>query len=117
MQWLGCDRGAFDEHKSAGFKVWRRRSRHRWKLDLGKYEHLVDPARKPSPPNEDEIAFQNILELREEIKTQRDRLAESGASKQEIEELSRLMLALNVKLSHFRLQGNSEGGLSPEDFM
>ncbi len=72
MKTNGCDRGAFEEHRSAGFKVWRRRPRHRWTLDLGKYEHLVNPARKPSPSSEEEIAFQNILELREEIKIQRD---------------------------------------------
>lgn len=36
-----CSRVDFLSHKFEAFELWRKRSRHKWKIDLGKYKNLV----------------------------------------------------------------------------
>jgi len=37
----GVDRGTFDEHLKESLEVWRKRSQHKWKTDLGEWASLI----------------------------------------------------------------------------
>ncbi len=41
-----CDRDIFNEHYDEAFKVWRKRSSHDWKIDLGKYSSIIKSKEK-----------------------------------------------------------------------
>ena len=49
MQVNGCDRVAFLTYRDAAFATWQERSRHKWHVDLGVYEHLRQPQRPQRP--------------------------------------------------------------------
>jgi len=36
-----CDRSTWDKHYEESFRIWRERSKHQWKVDLGEFAHLV----------------------------------------------------------------------------
>jgi hypothetical protein len=36
-----CDEKTFSEHVKESFEEWRRRSKHKWYVDLGKYKKLI----------------------------------------------------------------------------
>lgn len=36
-----CNRKEFKEHKSNAFEIWRKRSKHQWKQDFGKYKEFI----------------------------------------------------------------------------
>jgi len=37
-----CTRKEFEEHKAKAFYNWRRRSKHQWKQDFGKYKEFIE---------------------------------------------------------------------------
>ncbi len=112
-----CDRATFEEHSREAFAVWRRRSRHRWTVDLGEYRPLTDSTKLPPPPTDEELARQNVLEMRQEAKWARDKAIEEGASENQIRSLSNILLALDVKLRALRAGEESEERYGLEDFM
>jgi hypothetical protein len=41
MKVNGCNKGTFEKHYEEAFEIWRMRSLHQWKIDLGEYTSLV----------------------------------------------------------------------------
>jgi hypothetical protein len=41
-----CDRKTFEEHKKRAFDEWENRSKHKWQIDLGEYENLIQRSLK-----------------------------------------------------------------------
>lgn len=48
MKVNGCDRKAFEEHRTKAFDQWRERSQYEWNVNLGEYEGLVERKREGS---------------------------------------------------------------------
>jgi hypothetical protein len=42
-----CDRNAFEGHKTEATRLWTKRSKHFWKLDLGDDKRFIKPTAKP----------------------------------------------------------------------
>jgi len=43
MRVNNCDRATLEEYRIKAFDQWRSRSQHDWKVELGEYEHLIQP--------------------------------------------------------------------------
>jgi hypothetical protein len=41
MRVNGVDKKTFEEHRRKAFEIWRERSKHKWKTDLGRWAKLV----------------------------------------------------------------------------
>jgi hypothetical protein len=43
-----CTQGEYKVHEAAAWRMWERRSQHRWKTDLGAYSSLIEPPPDPT---------------------------------------------------------------------
>jgi predicted restriction endonuclease len=46
-----CDRATWDKHYDESLAVWEERSKHRWRIDLGEYAHLVTDSPATAKPS------------------------------------------------------------------
>jgi hypothetical protein len=42
MKVNGCDRATFEKYRRKVFTKWRERSMHKWEMDLGEYENVIE---------------------------------------------------------------------------